>query len=175
MTTFDVNQVKDFADTLNAELDQCENGEGLQCHTIDSSLSYCAERCCRFTDAVRRWGRDVFAGKIAFDAAVEQLWKAELSQLYNRALKLHAIGTQFEAECFVFDGKRKLEASLWNLHQLVAGGWVTPKLSVGPSARQQLAFDAVDRQVLESLPPLPADWIPSDPGQAAQLRRVRGT
>ncbi|HEX4793707.1 MAG TPA: hypothetical protein VH370_07950 [Humisphaera sp.] len=172
MTTFDFNQVRDFAAGVNAELDQCENGEGAQCRTIDATLSYCAERCGKFIEEVRKWGRDVFAGRVAFDPAAEQLWKAELSQLYLRAINLLTLGNQAEQSCFVLDGKRKLESSLWNVHQLL-DGWVTPKLSVGPSARQKVVFTDADRRRIESLPSLPADWTPDDPHQAAQLRRFK--
>src|SRR5271155_4172990 len=127
MTTFEFTQVKEIADDLNAKLDQCENGEGNQCYTIDTTLNYCADRCCEFADAVRKWGREVFAGHVVFDSEAEQQWKTELLRLYNRAVKLVALGTQAETECFVLGGKQKLQAALWNLNQLIAG-WITPKL-----------------------------------------------
>jgi len=134
MTTFDFKEVQDFAANVNRQLTECENGEGMECANIDHTLSCCAENCCGFTEKVRKWARDVFAGRVVFDPAVEQLWKAEAMQLYTRAFNLLEYGGQAESECYALNGKVKLQAALFRLRNLL-DGWVTPKLSVGPSAR----------------------------------------
>src|SRR6185437_9210284 len=156
MPICDFNQVKDFATTVNAQLDRCENGEGADCSSIDATLTFCAQQCCTFVDAVRKWAQDVFAGRIAFDPAVEQLWKAELVQLFSRAQHLLSLGWQTDPSWYALEGKTRLESALWNLQKLL-NEWVSPKLSVGPSARMKLPADAIDRQRIESLPPLSAD------------------
>jgi hypothetical protein len=167
MTTFDINQVKEFSAEVAAELDECESE--IRCETIDNSLSIYAERCCKFSERVKKWSRDVFAGNVAYDPAAESQWKAEVHQLFFRAQRVLEIGREAESECGGFTGKRKLEAALWNLSQLVYA-WVAPKLAVGPSARQRPAFSDEERARVDLLPRLPADWIPKTQQQALLLR-----
>jgi hypothetical protein len=174
MMAFDVKQVEDFAANLNARLDRCTNGEGNQCETIDVVLNCYAECCCRFAEEVRRWARDIFAGRVAFDPISEELWKAELVRLYDRAYKVWSLGRQAKIPCYVLDGQCKLESALFNLGELISG-WVTPRLAVGPSARQAFpsnpgAAEEVRRRIA-SLPPLPADWRPDFAQQQVQFRR----
>ena len=75
------------------------------------------------------------------------------------------------------DGKTLLQAALWDLSQMLEI-WVTPRLAVGPSARQGLTMtpSATEeaRRRIESLPALPSDWQPSDAGQRIRFRRLRG-
>jgi hypothetical protein len=168
MTTYDINQVKEFSAEVIADLDRCENE--IRCDSIDRHLDYYAERCCTFTEAVRKWGRDVFAGRVAFDPAAESQWRAGVAELYARAQRVLMIGKEAESECGGFGGKRNLESALWKLSQLMFR-WVAPKLSVGPSARQEFAFSAEDRARVDSLPSLPADWTPNTTIQANRLAR----
>lgn len=174
MTTFDYQQVRKFADGLNAELDQCENGEGIQCFSLDSTLIFCADRCYEFSKELRQWGRGVFSGQVAFDPDAEQLWKAELLRLYTRAAALLATAKQAEDMCFVLDGQQKLGAALFRLAQFIHP-WVTPKLAVAPSARQVLGDDFVDevKRQIASLPSLPADWMPVEARQAKRFKKLK--
>jgi hypothetical protein len=157
MELFNSNQVTDYAAEVNAEFDRCEE-EGMLCSNLDNSLSCCADLCCKFATEVKRWARDVFHGRVAFDATTEQFWKAELMRIYQRAHALWSEGRLHEESCFVLDGLKKLQSSLWTLKQLI-NDWVTPQLAVAPSARQQLPAHLVEqaRQRIASLPPLPAD------------------
>jgi hypothetical protein len=157
MIIFDSKQVTEYAAVVNAEFDRCET-EGMVCSNLDSSLSCCADLCCKFANQVQRWARDVFHGRVAFDATAEQFWKAELMRIYERAHALWSEGRLHEDSCFVLDGLKKLQSSLWALRQLI-NGWVTPKLALAPSARQQFPAHLVEqaRQRIASLPPLPAD------------------
>ncbi len=178
MTTFDFNQVREFAANVNAKLDECENGEGLQCGLIDATLSCCAQQCCKFADGLRQWARDVFSGRVAYDTAAEHLWRAELDKLYDRAVNLLGVSVQAEASCYVLEGQRDLQSSLWNLSQLRTA-WVSPKLSVGPSARQAFPADPASlnafREKIASLPPLPPDWKPHDPRQAVLIPKSQSS
>ena len=173
MTTFDFNQVRAFADRLNAQLDQCQNGEGIACISIDATLKFCADRCCQFLQELRKWGRGVFSGQVAFDAAAEQLWKAELARLISRASDLLALGKQAEEMCYVLDGQNNLAAALLRMKQLL-DTWVTPKLSISPSARNRPTVEFINeaREEISKLEPLPSNWAPIDARQAAVLRMV---
>ncbi len=176
MTTFDLAEVRGFAADLDARMTQCDNGEGMGCANLDDTLRHYATLCCQLREGVRQWGRAVFAGRAAFDPEVERVWQTEGWRLYCRAVGQLAYGQQAEVPCYILDGQAVLQSALWDLRQLL-GHWVTPGLAVGPSARQKLnldaAADAEARGRIASLPPLPADWQPTDPTQQMQYRKLR--
>jgi hypothetical protein len=126
MTTFDLAEVRNFTANLRAQMDRCDNGEGMMCAILDAALKHYAKECCTFWDAVRRWGREVFAGRVSFDPNVEQLWLAEGYQLYNRAKGMATHGQRAELPCYSLDGQALLRSALWDLYRLLTG-WVTPK------------------------------------------------
>jgi hypothetical protein len=176
MTTFDLAEVRGFAADLTARMDRCDNGEGIECATLEAALSQYAELCCKFRDEVREWGRAVFTGRVEYDAEVERAWLDEAVRLLNRAIAMWTHGQSYEGQCFILEGRVILQAALWDLYRLITG-WVTPKLAVGPSARRgsapnSLAADEA-RQRVASLPPLPANWQPEDLLQRALYRKVR--
>jgi hypothetical protein len=179
MTTFDVAEVRDFAADLGARMDRCDNGEGMQCANLDGALRHYALLCHEFSENVRRWGREVFAGRVAFDPEVEPVWRTEAVRLYARAMALCAAGQQAGTEgmCYVLDGQAALGAALWELYPL-AYRWVTPELAVGPSARQGLPLEPAAaeevRRRIASLPPLPADWQPDNERLQKWLRKLPG-
>jgi hypothetical protein len=176
MVTFDYAEVREFAADLNARLNQCDNSEGMECNNLDGALRHYATLCCEFQEGIRQWGRAVFAGRVAFDPKVEKIWVEEGIRLYSRAIEMLAYGEQAEVPCYVLDGKNALRSALLGLHQLF-NKWVTPKLAVGPSARNgtsvtsPIAEEIAKR--LSELPPLPADWKPADPRQQWQFKRLR--
>lgn len=176
MTTFDLVEVRNFAADLDARMVRCDNGEGMECASLDDALRHYATLCCHFREGVRQWGRAVFAGRVAFDPEVESVWLNEGKQLYARAVEMLAYGQNAEVPCYILDGQAVLRSALWDLAQLL-GGWVTPKLAVGPSARHRVAHPPAAleeaRERIAALPPLPADWQPSDPRQQNQFRRLR--
>jgi hypothetical protein len=178
MTTFDLAEVRTFAASLDARMERCDNGEGMECATLDATLRHYAALCCEFREGVRQWGRAVFAGRVAFDPEVERVLRSEGWRLCDRAVELLVSGDRAEVPCYVLDGQVILRSALWDLYHLL-NGWVTPKLSVGPAARQAatLASDpaaiAEARARIASLPPLPADWQPDDPRQQRRYRRLR--
>lgn len=174
--TFELADVRDFAADLNARMDRCDNGEGMECSSLDATLRHYAALCCEYLDKVRQWGREVFAGRVAFDTEVERVWRDEGNQLYGRATEILLYGQTAEVECFTLDGQDALQSALWELYHLL-DGWVTPKLAIGPSARQGLALDpeAAEEALrrLESLPPLPNGWQPDDARQRWRYRKLR--
>ena len=176
MTSFDLAEVRKFTANLTLRMKQCENGEGIECATLEDSLRHHARLCCELRDRIRDWGRSVFTGKVAFDPEVQRVWLDEGFELYYRAKESLIYGEIAEVPCYVLEGKSILQSALWELGLLLEN-WVSPSLSVSPSARQGLA---VNPEVLQeartrvsNLPLLPPDWRPSDARQQGQLRRLK--
>lgn len=163
MTTFDLAEVGKFVADLEARMEECDNGEGMECATLEAILRHYANLCCEYRDNVRRWGRGVFSGKVAFDPQVEQIWKMEGRKLFDRALQISVYGQKAQVPCYILDEQSALQSAVWGLHRLLFP-WIAPKLAVSPSARQGLGADpeAIQdaREIVASLPALPADWRP---------------
>jgi hypothetical protein len=178
MMTFGLAEVRGFAADLDAKMDRCDNGEGMECSTLDAALAQYADLCCKFRDGVREWGRAVFTGRVPYDPDVEFAWIDEAVRMYNRATVMWTHGQKSEGQCFVLEGRIFLQAALWDLYRLI-NGWVTPKLAVGPSARRaheanSPVADEIRRRVA-SLPPLPANWQPDNLFQQALYRKLQKT
>lgn len=176
MTTFDLADVRRFTADLDARLNQCDNGEGLECANLDGTLRHYAKLCCEFCDQVRQWGRAVFYGKAAFDPAVEQLWLGEGHELFRRAAELWGYGQDKQGECFVLENGAALGSALWRLDRLLTH-WVTPQLATSALARRGVSMSAAVKaevqQRVDALPPLPAEWQPADPRQRPLGRKLR--
>lgn len=176
MTTFDLADVRRFTADLDARMDQCDNGEGMECANLDGSLRRYAVLCCEFAEKVRQWGRAVFYGQAAFDPEVEKLWIDEGTKLCRRAGDLWAYGQEMQGECFVLQNGAALGSALWRLERLLSA-WVTPKPAVAPMARLGVALSEADteeaRKRVDALPPLPADWQPADPRRRLLFRKLQ--
>jgi hypothetical protein len=176
MTTYDLAEVRSFTSSLDARMNRCDNGEGMECANIDQAMTQYAKICCEFASALRAWGRAIFSGNAAFDPQVERHWLDEAARLRTRAVATLAHGRKAEDECYVLDGGAALRASLWELEQLLSK-WVAPKLSVGPSARQGqppggTATEEARLRVASLPPPLPvvsraSTSAPHSPGAIA--------
>ena len=176
MVTFDSNQVQTYARSVHAKLDQCADGEGMICEGLDKKLTYFADRCWEFSQEIRHWANDIFAGRVGYDPVAEQFWIAELQRLLERAEKEWVSGAQAETDCFLLDGRAKLGAALWTLSELM-NPWVSPRLAVGPAARRKLSIDTSSDEFksrIASLKPRPKDWMPRDKEQAARYKAIRG-
>ncbi len=160
MTTFDIDEVRGFVADLDARMSRCENGEGMERDSLDASLICCAELCHDFLDRVKEWGREVFAGRVAFDPPVERLWLEEGDRLRSKAMELVARGRQMADRYYWLDRLQILEVILADLDRFLKQ-WVTPKLSVGPSARNNWSLDPATaeeiRRRIASLPRQPAN------------------
>lgn len=179
METFSLSEVNEFVSRLNDDLDRCDNGEGMECETIDAALKHYAASCCNFVQQVQQWGKDVFSGKIEFDPQVEREWKTRGDQLYHRAIEMQTVGQNAESEipCHILDGQGELAAALWNMYRILYENWVTPRPSVGPAPRlgASITVDEEARKQIESLAPLPPGWKPNHIRQALILRKLRAT
>jgi hypothetical protein len=65
ITTFDLADVRRFTADLDARMDQCDNGEGMECANLDGTLRRYAVLCCEFCEEVRQWGQAIFYGQAA--------------------------------------------------------------------------------------------------------------
>jgi hypothetical protein len=155
MKTFDYEQVSTTLSPLKAKLQDCAHGEGNQCETLDKHLDCCAEICFEVHAAVVTWAQNVFAGKIAFDREAENLWRAEVAQIYAQAKRVWQVGRKAQVPCWDLPGQSKLETALWYLNFLLQD-WVSPRQSVAPSARVALQLteeqSSAIRQQLANLP-----------------------
>ena len=140
MTTFDLDEVQAFAASLDARIGKCQNGEGMECASLDAALHYHAHLCCEFVCKAKQWGYGIFAGRVKYDSAVESLWLSEGNRLYQRALEYHRRGQTAILPCYDLPGQDVLVSALWDLERLLKG-WVTPALSVGAAARQGAVMD----------------------------------
>jgi hypothetical protein len=176
MTTFDLAGVHEFTADIGTRMDRCDDGEGAECATLDHVLRHYAQLSCEFIEGVRRWGDAVFSGRAKFDPEVERVWKEEGWRLHARAMELLGRGQGTAGSGSILEGRQALQSALWDLDRLLRG-WVAPKLAVGPSARRRLvpgqAATAEELRQVASLPPLPADWEPDEPGQRALFRKIR--
>lgn len=174
--TFDVTEVGSFTDDLAAQMDRCDNGEGMECATLDSALIHYARLCCNLDKAIRLWAREVFAGRVAFDPEVEAIWLSKGLRLLCRAMDMVTRGIDSEDPCYFLEGQQVLIASVMDLHRLLKG-WVTPKTAVGPSARHGLPLSLPEaeeaRRRVAALPSLPTDWKPNVQRQCELYRKLK--
>ena len=156
MKTYDYEQVNAVLAPLKAKFEDCAHGEGNQCETLDKHLDCCATICFEVATALTKWARDVFSGEVLFDPEAENLWRTEVTQIYSQATRVWQMGRKAEVPCYELPGQSKLEAALWQLNWMLEK-WVSPKQSVGPSARVNLKLDTNEyaeiRKQLSSLPP----------------------
>lgn len=176
MTTFDLADVRRFTADLNARMDQCDNGEGMECANLDSTLLLYAQLCCDFYLRVREWGQAIFYGHAALDPEVERLWLAEGNELYRRAIELWEHGRDNEGVCFVMENGKSLGSAILLLERLLST-WITPKPAVAPLARHGVALTQAAKEEaqrrIDALPPLPADWQPDNPRRRLFLKKLR--
>lgn len=176
MTTFDLVDVQDFIAGLDAQMARCQNGEGMECATVDDALRHHADLCCTFCEGVRQWGYGVFTGRVVYDPEAERLLRQEGERLRARSEDWYRIAHRAELPCYILEGKDLLGPALCALRRLLKT-WVSPRLAVGPAARRSLKPDASSitesRRRIDSLPALPADWEPDDPQQRAVRRVLR--
>jgi hypothetical protein len=178
MTTFDLAEVRSFVADLDAQAIRCQNGEGMECATLDQALSHQARLCTEFCERVRQWGREIFAGRLVLDPDVEMVWRTEGVRLHNLAAEMYLSSQTAEVPCYALEGRDCLLRALWNLQQMLVE-WVSPRPSVSPSARGAFALDASTVQAAQdrvaSLSPMPADWEPGEPQQQRLYRMLRST
>jgi hypothetical protein len=134
-----------------------KSDEGGACETLDRHLECCATICFEVVVALRLWAHGVFSGEVIFDPAAEIKWRTEITQIHSRATKIWQLGRKAEVPCWDLPGQNKLGSALWELQWLLKN-WVTPKQSVGPTARVKIKLSddqkLAIREQLRSLAPL---------------------
>lgn len=149
MKTFDYEQVNAILSPLKAKFIDCAHGEGDKCELIDRQLECCAAICGDVANALRAWALGVFSGEVVFDPAAESLWRSEVNQIYVNAIRVWQLGRKAEVPCWELAGQNKLASALWELNWLLEK-WVTPKLSIGPSARVNLKLNEDQIQAIQT-------------------------
>lgn len=176
MQTFDLAEVRAFTTNLDARMDECDNGEGMECANIDGTLRNYAVLCWEFCEKVREWGLAVFHAQASYDPEVDKLWYTEGISLFRRASDLWAWGQEMEGDCFVLENGAALGSTLWQLERLLTW-WVAPKPAAAPLARHGIALSPEAKEAMQQrideLPLLPADWQPSDPRQRSRYKKLR--
>jgi hypothetical protein len=166
--TLDLTAVRRFAEDLNSRLHRCDNGEGMECSTLENTIRHYADLCCELQICVERWADAVFTGEIAFDPEVENLLKDVTRTVVERAATVAERARVLEGPCYDLVGLDFLYRQIGVLGQLLKN-WVTPRLAVSPAPRVAIP-EAAEQQMrdrLAGLTPLPAGWQPADPDQLA--------
>lgn len=140
--SFDVEDVCKLTTEMTLRLDACDNGVATECAGLDQSLWQYARACCDFVAHVRKWAQDVFSGKVAFDPQVEGEWLDGGRRLYHRALTMWERTAKAGVPSYALPEHRAFDASLRQLQRILTA-WVSPKLSVAPSARNPLPPEIV--------------------------------
>ena len=157
-------------------MDRYDNGEGIECATLDAALLHYADTCYQFRNAVRQWKRAVFRGRSEYDPVFNRSLRCVGNRLRARAAEMLRLGQQFDGKCDPLQGQTKLQNAVRDLDKLLTG-WVTPKLAVSPAPRRWSMPDSgstdESRRAIAALPPLPADWEPDDPDQQARFRELK--
>jgi hypothetical protein len=130
MIPSDLSGVSNFTADIGMRMDR----------TLDDTLRLYADLCREFRDALRQWGRDVFAGRIEFQPEVEQAWLEGGRRIYSRAKDVYDSGLKSARPRDTLENRTALETALNDLDRLMTS-WVTPRLAVGPSARRRLMPD----------------------------------
>lgn len=172
LATLDLAAVRRFTADLNERLRRCDNGEGVECSTLENSINRYVQLCEELQRGVERWAQAVFSGEVLLDPAVETLLKHEIRLLIGRAKRVAERGRIFEGPCYYFVELNQLYRHIQELEALLSH-WVTPQLAVGPAPRTKIP-DETERLIKErlaKLQPLPSDWRPTDPEQAACFRK----
>jgi hypothetical protein len=153
MTTFDLAHVNTFVADLDAQMDHCDNSEGIDRAKPDEILGRYAKVCCSYRIHVRQWARAVSADAAVYDPRVEQTLRNKGQRLYSRALKSCQRGQEDEALCYELV---ILESALWDLYRLFKC-WVSPQPGVGKATGMSDVMNVAESDwrpdIVSSLPP----------------------
>lgn len=171
-TAFDFPTVRQFIADLDSRRITCSD-EGKFCSDLDEVLGCHLQYCTQLRDAVNHWAQAVFTGQVSFDPAVEAAFKSALRKAALDAAPHIQHGHDVHHECFDLERLQDLDACVVQINHLLAN-WVRPERSVSPAARTT-PNPETDREVIErlqSLPPFPSNWRPSDARQTRILGRI---
>jgi hypothetical protein len=176
MQAFSLEEVKSITSKLGVQLDACDNGEGMECASLDDSLTHYAITCLTFYSAVREWAQAVFSGRISSDPHTVAVWREEGDRLLRRCEDMLVRGEQANIPCFDLPGQDMLRAAMWKLNDVLSN-WVNPEIASGPIPRVKLSPDMVQdaKDRIANLPPLPEGWLPQDRRQRSLYRKAKSS
>lgn len=165
--TLDLPAVRRFAADLSEQLRRCDDGTERECLTLAGRIDRCGRLCRELREYIRNWSQAVFAGRVEFEQADEDVLKAEVGRLVAVAGAVAAGGQAMCKFCRDYTDLPGLPALTGHLADFdyLLRNWVSPRLAVGPAARVILPEDTARRmrERLAGVPPLPTDWRPVDP------------
>lgn len=161
--TLDLSAVRHFADSLDEQMRECDNGEGMVCSTLDQSINHYAGLCQALREYINGWARAIFTGQAAPNAEVETLLKTQAQQLLRRAKKVAAQGRAMDRYCWVLQGLNTLHCHIADFDYLLEN-WVSPQPAVRPAPRVKVPSEAGQQiaEHLAKLQPMAADCCSSD-------------
>jgi hypothetical protein len=172
--TLDLHAVRRFTDDLNDRLRRCDNGEGIICNTLEESINHYVQMCRELRAYINAWARSIFTKQVPFDPEVEKVLKEEVRHLLKRAKEVAARGRAMDGYCFILQGLNLLHCHIADFDYLLEN-WVSPQPAIAPAPRVQWT-KAAEREIserLQTLPPLPSDWQPTNPEQLAVFRKLK--
>src|SRR4051794_22943799 len=72
MSKFDRTEVDAFVAQLGADMDRCDNGEGMGCADLEATLQSYAKFCRECRDELRNWSKAVFSGRVPPDPEIDE-------------------------------------------------------------------------------------------------------
>jgi hypothetical protein len=175
MTTFALEKVRAFAAETEARQARCDNGEGTECMTLDGRMREYAALCRDTVRVLKDWGWAVFTGVTPPDPAIDAALLGTARKLHHASLRMIQFGQKAVDECYMLEGIEDLRKSTGSLGYLL-NNWVAPAVATAPTSRRGASLPQA--QVVEAtgklaeLPPLPPDWVPSNPQQAAVYKQI---
>lgn len=165
--TLELPAVRRFAADMTEQLRRCDDGTERECLTLAGRIDRCGRLCRELREYIRSWSQAVFAGRLGFEQADEDVLKAQVGRLVAVVGPVAAEGRTMCSVCQVYTplpGLPALTGHLADLDHLLRN-WVSPRLAVGPAARVVIPDDAARRmrERLADVPPLPDDWQLADP------------
>lgn len=175
MTTFASEKVRAFAAETEARQTRCDNGEGNECMTLDGRMREYAALCRETVRMLKDWGWAVFTGVTPPDPVVDAQILATARKLHHASLRTIQVGKKAADECYMMEGLEDLQKEIRSLGHLL-NAWVTPAAATAATSRRAASLppDQVAEAAgkAEKLPPLPPDWAPTNPQQAAVYEQV---
>ncbi len=137
LVTYDRPAVEHFAAELAQRVEQCGNGEGMTCATLEGQLTHFAALCDELGQESRGWRLAVFQGFIPFQPETEACLRRTAQSLLAAGKRLVNKAHGQCAACYELEGLEPLKAKLFDLGESL-DNWLTPQLAVAPGPRVRL-------------------------------------
>ena len=138
--SFETDSLKQFAHEIRQAGDECINGEGNACATVEVRINSSLDFCSRVDATIRAWAMAIFYHELAYDQEAETLLLGLAHEAVGRGKVAIQIGTETETGCYEYTNLPilvQVEQKLWRmLNEWVKPG---PAIAPGPRLRSKLA------------------------------------